>query len=212
MDEITNLIFLRGTLAGRPAFSHTARGETFWGFPLEVRRLSGTSDVVNVIAKRALLDAAEPGEGDKVCVTGEVRSFNNKSGVGSRLVITVYAKELTFARGPDANTVTLRGTLCRRPNLRCTPMGRVICDMMTAVNRRYGRSDYLPCIAWGRLAEEADNWDTGTKVLLTGRLQSRTYTKLLEEGPVERVAYEISLSSGEIIPAPDGEFRGSPAY
>jgi len=204
MDEITNCVILRGTLAGRPVFSHTVRQEEFWRFPLAVERLSGTPDRINILARRELMESLVVEEGEKLLVTGEVRSFNNRSGQGSRLVITVLAKTLEFAAGPDSNHVRLIGTLCRRPSLRRTPLGREISDMTLAVQRRYGRCDYLPCIAWGRQAEDAAGWQARDRVLLTGRIQSRNYIKVLENGSEERTAFEISAVNLRLIPEPDG--------
>lgn len=195
MDElkVTNYCSLRGAMAAVPRYSHSSRGEDFYSFPLEVCRLSGTSDTINVIARSSLLDQVEVVENSKLCVEGELRSFNNKSGQGPKLIITVFAREIWFDRGEDENTVELCGTLCKTPNLRVTPMGREICDLMLAVNRRYGRSDYLPCIAWGVRAREAACWDVGTNVSLTGRIQSRRYTKVIDGVSYEKVAFEVSV-------------------
>lgn len=134
-------------------------------------------------------------EAGRIQVTGELRSFNNKRGEGARLVITVFAKELGFTDGEDMNVIELAGTLCKPPNLRVTPMGRDICDLMLAVNRRCGRSDYLPCICWGRRAREYSQLQVGDRLSLTGRIQSRPYIKLIEGEPVEKVAYEVSIQA-----------------
>ena len=197
MDEsnIRNHAVLRGILAAAPAFSHMSRGERFFIFPIETRRLSGTADTINVIARESLLRSAEIMEAGRIQVTGELRSFNNKRGEGARLVITVFAKELGFTDGEDMNVIELAGTLCKPPNLRVTPMGRDICDLMLAVNRRCGRSDYLPCICWGRRAREYSQLQVGDRLSLTGRIQSRPYIKLIEGEPVEKVAYEVSIQA-----------------
>ena len=121
-------------------------------------------------------------------------SYNNKSGEGARLVITVFAKEIFLCSDDDENIIRLTGTLCKAPNRRTTPMGRDICDLMLAVNRRYGRSDYLPCITWGLTARKAAEWDTGTTVILTGRIQSRSYIKLTDGVPIEKTAFEVSVT------------------
>ena len=200
MDENLkiNSVELRGGVAGAIEFSHESRGEKFYRFPLEVERLSGTVDRLNIIARQELLAALDLSEKEKLCVRGELRSFNNKSGVGSRLVISVFARALAFEDGEDVNLVQLTGTLCKMPNIRVTPMGREICDLMLAVNRRYGRSDYLPCIAWGMLAREVAEWTVGDKLTLTGRIQSRRYIKLGEDGAqLEKVAFEVSISEAE---------------
>jgi len=195
MDEIniTNYAELCGTLAAAPVFSHSGRGESYYTFPLEVERLSGAFDTVNIIVRGSMLEGLELKESEKLCVMGELRSFNNRSGEGARLVITVFAKEIIFCDGEDTNIIRLIGTLCKKPNLRTTPMGRDICDLMVAVNRKYGRSDYLPCIVWGLKAKEASTWDVGTTVSLEGRLQSRSYIKLIDDVPTEKVAFEVSV-------------------
>ena len=195
MDEIniTNYAELCGVMAGAPEFSHSSRGESFYTFPLEIQRLSGVCDTVNVIVRGSILENTELKEAEKLCVMGELRSFNNKSGQGAKLVITVFAKEILLCEDDDTNIIRLIGTLCKKPNLRTTPMGRDICDLMLAVNRKYGRSDYLPCITWGIKAREAADWDVGTVVSLEGRLQSRTYIKLIDDIPVEKTAFEVSV-------------------
>ena len=121
-------------------------------------------------------------------------TFNNRRGPGAKLVITVFARDISLSDEPyDRNLILLSGTLCKPPNLRTTPMGRDICDLMLAVNRHYGRSDYLPCITWGARACETALWDVGTRVSLEGRLQSRSYIKVLDTGAVERTAFEVSV-------------------
>lgn len=196
MDENTsrNSAQLCGVIAAAPVFSHSGRGESFYTFPLEVARLSGATDKINIIVRDELMQSVELREAQKLCVKGELRSFNNKSGEGAKLVITVFAKELYLCDGDDLNEVHLVGTLCKKPNLRMTPMGRDICDLMLAVNRRYGRSDYLPCITWGLKAREASDWDTGTMVALDGRIQSRSYIKIVGGDPVEKTAFEVSVT------------------
>ena len=169
---------------------------------VETRRLSGAADTVNVTAREALLRAAQVMEAGRIRVTGELRSFNNRRGEGAKLVITVFAREIAFEDGEDMNRVELRGTLCKEPNLRATPMGREICDLMLAVNRRCGRSDYLPCIAWGRRARQCARLGVGSRVELTGRIQSRPYIKLVEGEPVEKVAYEVSAAEVRELTAP----------
>lgn len=192
--ETNNYARLCGVRTEEPSFSHSSRGLDFYRFPLTVERLSGNTDTLNILARKEQLAALGPGAQGKLCVTGEVRSFNSRRGTGARLVITVLARELAFCDEEDSNLVRLRGTLCKPPNLRSTPLGREICDLMLAVNRHYGRSDYLPCICWGLAAREAAGWDVGTHVQLEGRLQSRDYIKLTEAGPLQRTAFEISAT------------------
>ena len=196
MDEnvSSNLAVLCGTVAAAPVYSHSSRSESFYTFPLEIMRLSGTADRINVILRSELLESLEVSCDEKLRVIGELRSFNNKSGEGAKLVISVYAKEISFCGDEDENRIRLIGTLCKKPKLRSTPMGRDICDLMLAVNRRYGRSDYLPCITWGLKARTAAEWDVGTVVELEGRIQSRSYIKLIDEQPVEKTAFEVSVT------------------
>ena len=197
MDEALcrNTVELCGALAAAPRFSHLSRGERFFIFPVETRRLSGAVDTINVVAREALLAALRIEEAERLCVQGELRSFNNRREEGPKLVITVFARALSLAGGgEDVNAITLRGALCKPPVLRVTPMGRDICDLMLAVNRRCGRSDYLPCICWGARARAAALFDVGDGVELTGRVQSRQYIKLIDGEPVEKTAYEVSAS------------------
>ena len=196
MDEniSRNIAQLCGVIAAAPVFSHSGRGESFYTFPLEVARLSGATDKINIIVRDELMESVALNEAEKLCVKGELRSFNNKSGEGAKLVITVFAKELYLCDDDDLNEVHLVGTLCKKPNLRMTPMGRDICDLMLAVNRRCGRSDYLPCITWGLKARETAEWDTGTMVTLDGRIQSRSYVKIVGGDPVEKTAFEVSVT------------------
>ncbi len=203
MDESfpNNRVSLTGIPCGLPAFSHESRGSLFYTFPLAVERLSGYADRPNVILREEMLSAVRGGRSGMLRVDGELRSFNNRSGEGSRLVITVFARQI---EAPEAevweNAVELSGTLCKPPKVRVTPMGREICDLMLAVNRRYGRSDYLPCIAWGRNARLAALRSVGDRLALTGRIQSREYVKNREEGPVTRTAFEISASELRFLP------------
>lgn len=196
MDMISsnNHTRLCGVMAAAPVYSHSSRGQQFYTFPLEVQRLSGNIDTVNIIVRPEQLDSLEIEESSKICVSGQLRTFNNRNGEGAKLVISVFAREIYLGDEDDCNQVSLAGTLCKTPTLRCTPMGRDICDLMLAVNRHYGRSDYLPCICWGIKAREAAQWDVGTKLKLEGRIQSRHYIKLTDEGPVEKTAYEVSVT------------------
>lgn len=196
-----NSLLLRGYAAGEPRPSHTNHGEVYYTFPLSVPRLSGAEDLLNVLAPTGLLAAYPVKGGAPVQVAGQVRSFNNRSGVGSRLVISAFAQSLSPWDEPaPENLLALSGTLCKAPIHRHTPLGREICDLMLAVNRRYGRADYLPCIAWGSLARQCGELEVGDKVRLGGRLQSRTYQKVLPTRTEERTAYEISVMDLEVLP------------
>ena len=188
-----NHAVLRGTAAAEPVFSHTNHGVDFFLFPLTVPRLSGAEDRLNVVAPAPLLAGFPLTPGRQVEVAGEVRTFNNRTGPGSRLVITLLARALTETEEPPCNQLTLSGVLCKPPILRRTPLGREICDLMLAVNRRYGRADYLPCIAWGQVAMVTGQLPVGSTLALEGRVQSRVYTKVVDGVPQERTAYEVSI-------------------
>lgn len=196
MQTNNNKIFLRGRLAAPPSLSHVNHGVEYLLLPLSVCRLSGAEDTLHVVASREQLDALPPLEtGTPLTVSGEVRTFNNRSGVGSRLVVSVFAKALSQEEGEDENRLELSGTLCKPPVLRTTPLGRTICDMILAANRRYGRADYLPCIAWGSLAYRCGAMEVGDLLSLEGRLQSRVYTKEVDGQLQERTAFEVSVMS-----------------
>ena len=194
-----NHAVLRGTAAAEPVFSHTNHGVDFFLFPLTVPRLSGAEDRLNVVAPAPLLAGFPLTPGRQVEVAGEVRTFNNRTGPGSRLVITLLARALTETEEAPCNQLTLSGVLCKPPILRRTPLGREICDLMLAVNRRYGRADYLPCIAWGALAQRCAGLAVGDSVALEGRLQSRLYQKVVEGAVQERTAFEVSVTT--LVPA-----------
>ena len=140
-----------------------------------------------IVASEALLRVCPVDEGQSLRIVGQLRSFNNKSGQGNRLVITVFAQSIEPGDGSYFNRILLSGVL------RHTPLGRSICDVILAVNRHYGRADYLPCIAWGQTAVQIAGMDVGERLALEGRVQSRTYTKLLESGSEERTAFEVSI-------------------
>lgn len=188
----TNLVRLCGRIAGRPLYSHSSRGRDFHTLPLAVRRLSGAEDRLNLILRPEQLRSAVLGEEERLLVTGELRSFNSHRAEGPRLVLTVFVRELRFSDEEEQNLVRLRGALCREPRLRRTPLGREITDLMLAVNRSYGKADYLPCICWGALARQAALWTTGQRLRLEGRLQSREYLKITDGGPEKRTAFEVS--------------------
>ena len=192
MEHTGNQITLCGTLRALPEFSHSNHDRRFFRFELEVERLSGTADILPVIAAEDVLLAADLFAGGRFLVTGQIRSFNSRAETGRRLIISVFAETVTTTERPPENDVTLTGSICKPPVFRRTPLGREICDVMLAVPRMYRRTDYLPCILWGRTAQCAAELPIGTQIIITGRLQSRGYVKLLPEGAEDRVAYEIS--------------------
>ena len=193
MTDTNNHLLLQGTALEEPAVSHENHSQRFCSFPLSVRRLSGQSDVIHVIATPQQLQPLLPLAGRHLALEGQLRSFNNKTGPGNRLVISAFAHTLSPSSGEDLNCIRLRGVLCKPPVLRRTPLGRSISDMMLAVNRRYGRSDYLPCIAWGQVAMLTARLDVGSPLSLEGRIQSRSYTKVINGESFERTAYEVSI-------------------
>lgn len=195
MEGMNNIVELCGSIADKPKFSHVGGNDNYFSFPLDMERLSGFVDTINIIVRQDMMEQLEIEYTRHLAVTGELRSYNNKRGEGSRLVISVFAKELLFTDDEDKNIVQLTGAVCKRPTLRKTPMGRQICDIMLAVNRRYGRSDYLPCIAWGRLAENTADLKIGDTLSLEGRIQSRKYIKNENGVLTERTAYEVSIVS-----------------
>lgn len=197
-----NQIRLHGEILEPATYSHTSHGMDYYIFPFGVTRLSGVKDQVKVLCSQELLQGLLPDSLDSVVsltVIGEIRSFNNHHGSGRRLVITVHASSLWKEEGEDENCLSLAGTLCKPSIHRRTPLGRDICDMMLAVNRSYGRTDYLPCISWGSLAQKCGHLSVGTHVAVEGRLQSRIYTKKLSESTEERTAFEISVAELNLL-------------
>ena len=189
--QTRNEVLLEGTALEAPVLSHENHGTRFYRFPLQVPRLSGTPDTLPVLVPEPLLDTVQTEA--PLRVQGQLRSFDNRSGVGNRLVLTVYAQAIQPGTGEPCNRILLSGALCKPPIFRRTPLGRSICDLMLAVSRRYGRADYLPVIAWGQLAVRAARLQVGDPLSLEGRVQSRAYRKVLEDGSIQdRVAYEVS--------------------
>lgn len=195
MDEAINNNYaeISGTLVQLPCPSHESRGEQFYKAVVAVKRLSGTDDILNVIIREKLLRGLTLKENDHVHIFGQLRSFNNKSGSGARLIISLFARDIIPEPCEERNDILLRGTICKPPTLRKTPLGREISDFMLAVNRKYGRSDYLPCIAWGQSARAISAKPVGTILTVSGRFQSRQYIKTENGAPVQKTAYEVSV-------------------
>lgn len=204
-----NHLVLVGKVASEKTFSHEIYGEKFYSFILEVPRLSEISDKIPVTISERLITQQDIAVGKKVVVEGQFRSYNGYENEKSRLILTVFAKEITFKPDDEelqvskdivSNEVTLVGYVCKAPIYRQTPFKREIADLLLAVNRAYNKSDYIPCIAWGRNARYCQNMEVGTEVRIVGRVQSRGYEKKLEDGSVlNKVAYEVSVISMEII-------------
>ena len=199
MEHSANHITLRGTLASLPQFSHENHGRRFFRFLLEVPRLSGTVDMLPVIAEEGILNSFGLSDGEMLTVAGQVRSHNVRNDGKRHLLIFVFANAIICEDGEPINDCVLEGPICREPTYRRTPLGREICDVMLAVPRAFKRADYLPCILWGRTALEVSRCHTRDRVQICGRLQSRSYTKVTENGSEERTAYEISALTAEIL-------------
>lgn len=205
-----NHLVLVGKVTSDKRFSHEIYGEKFYIFDLAVPRLSGNADIIPITVSERLLSINDLQIDSKITVEGQFRSYNSYENERNKLVLTVFAKDIKFVEDQDAeievskdvvsNEVTLNGYICKKPIYRQTPFGREISDLLLAVNRAYNKSDYIPCIAWGRNARFCENIPVGTEVKIVGRVQSRTYEKKYEDGRVEtKVAYEVSVSSLEVV-------------
>lgn len=193
--ENNNIAHIRGTVQEEPKFSHEILGEGFYDLKLNVPRLSEQYDSIPVTISERLL--GDTSIGDELSIDGQFRSYNKLEDGKSKLILTLFAKELV----PDdittnSNTISLTGYICKNPIYRTTPFGREICDCLIAVNRAYNKSDYIPCIAWGRNARFVKNLEIGAKVTVVGRIQSREYQKKYSDEDIEtKTAYEVSISS-----------------
>lgn len=205
-----NHLVLVGKVTSDKRFSHEIYGEKFYIFDLAVPRLSGNADIIPITVSERLLSINDLQIDSKITVEGQFRSYNSYENERNKLVLTVFAKDIKFVENQDeeievskdvvSNEVTLNGYICKKPIYRQTPFGREISDLLLAVNRAYNKSDYIPCIAWGRNARFCENIPVGTEVKIVGRVQSRTYEKKYEDGRVEtKVAYEVSVSSLEVV-------------
>jgi len=197
-----NNVIIKGKISKLPTYSHTVMGEGFFEMFVEVERLSNETDILPVTISERLIENFEIG--DQIGICGQFRSYNKLDDGKSKLMLTVFVKELISPEDiSEINQIYLIGYICKEPIYRTTPFGREICDVLLAVNRAYNKSDYLPCIAWGRNARFVKDLGVGEKLELQGRLQSRKYQKKLDDGSFEtRVAYEISVSSVMIAREP----------
>lgn len=198
-----NQIKLVGTIVSDKTYSHEVYGEGFYTFDLEVPRLSDTSDIIPVLCSERLIAGLDYHIGQKVVIDGQYRSHNNLENDKNKLVLTVFVKEIRLQTPEDENANTneiiLNGYICKKPIYRTTPFGREIADILLAVNRAYNKSDYIPCIAWGRNARFCERMEIGQNVKVFGRIQSRQYEKKLDNGTSEiRRAYEVSVSKMEL--------------
>lgn len=219
MDTVyseNNHIVLVGKVTSEKKFSHEIYGEKFYIFDLSVPRLSGNSDIIPITISERLMVNGDLPVGTKITVEGQFRSYNSYGEGKNKLVLTVFAKNVELLEDQESevearkdfvsNEVTLIGYICKKPIYRQTPFGREIADILLAVNRAYSKSDYIPCIAWGRTARFCENMEVGTEVKVIGRVQSRQYEKKYEDGTVEnKVAYEVSVGSLEVINQEDDD-------
>ena len=194
MEITTNQLSLTGVIMENPQFDHEVFGEAFFRTVLSVPRLSGAFDLLPLTISERLM-GEDFQQGATVAIGGQLRSYNKVMGGAGRLLLTAFAQHLRpVDEEENPNTVFLSGALCKPPSFRTTPFGREIADLMLAVNRSYGKSDYIPCIAWGRTARFASGLNVGDHVQLQGRFQSRVYQKLPDGTVQERTAYEVSVS------------------
>ena len=194
----------QGEIVSEFVFSHEVFGEGFYMLEISVRRLSNSYDVIPLMISERLIDVTQDYRGETIAVSGQFRSYNRHEEKKNRLVLSVFVRELEFAEEePESsrtNQIFLEGYICKMPVYRKTPLGREIADLLVAVNRPYGKSDYIPCICWGRNARYASGFEVGAHIQLWGRIQSREYTKKISEEEIERrIAYEVSVSKLEFI-------------
>ena len=203
--EKNNKVYFMGEIISDATFSHEVYGEGFYEFYVRVMRLSGQADVLPVTISERLIRDSDLKVGSVICALGQFRSYNKLENGRSRLMLTVFVRELvegTAAMNP--NSIVLSGYICKPPIYRTTPFNREIADLLVAVNRAYNKSDYIPCIAWGRNARFVQNLKVGDRVALSGRIQSREYQKRLSETDVVTMtAYEVSVS--KLAAFEDGE-------
>ncbi len=197
-----NMVTISGKVVSSIEFSHEVYGEGFYYFMLDVPRLSESCDKIPVTISERLASKDKLEIGTVIEVEGQFRSYNSYNNEGNRLLLTVFARDITFLEDEkkikNPNQIYLNGFICKRPIYRTTPFGREITDLLLAVNRPYNKSDYIPCIAWGRNARFSESLTVGDNIKVWGRIQSRTYQKKLESGDVlTKVAYEVSISKME---------------
>ena len=206
VDQVieNNQVIMAGEIVSEFVFSHEVFGEGFYMLEISVRRLSNSYDVIPLMISERLIDVTRDYRGETIAVSGQFRSYNRHEEKKNRLVLSVFVRDLEFAEEePESsrtNQIFLEGYICKMPVYRKTPLGREIADLLVAVNRPYGKSDYIPCICWGRNARYASGFEVGAHIQLWGRIQSREYTKKISEEEIERrIAYEVSVSKLEFI-------------
>ena len=206
MDKIfeNNTVEVAGEVVTEPEYSHETFGEQFYIFSISVKRLSGMLDTIPVTISERAINISEIRVGKRFKIYGQFRSFNKHMENEHRLILSVFARDIMELDDNqldvNENYIFLDGYICKEPLYRKTPLGREIADLLVAVNRSYGKSDYIPCISWGRNARYASGLDVGTHIKICGRIQSREYTKRISETESEqRMAYEVSVSGIELV-------------
>lgn len=210
--SLNNEVELTGIVESELKFSHEVYGEGFYSFVVKVLRLSDISDLINVTVSERLLQNFSLKIGDTVRINGQFRSYNNYTENGNKLILTVFARDIDInpedVNFKNPNHIFLNGFLCKKPVYRTTPFGREITDILIAVNRAYNKSDYIPCIAWGRNARFAGNLEVGENIKIWGRIQSREYQKKISDTEtITKTAYEISVSKMESATKPNIQFE-----
>ncbi len=207
IDKIieNNKVCITGEVVSDFRYSHEVFGEGFYMLDVSVNRLSDMADVIPLMISERLIDVTKDYRGQKLAVMGQFRSYNRHEGLKNKLVLSIFVREFEFTdeypvEQAKSNQIYLDGYICKPPVYRKTPLGREIADVLIAVNRPYGKSDYIPCIAWGRNARYAQTLEVGTHLNVWGRVQSREYTKRIDEEEIEkRIAYEVSVSKIEVV-------------
>lgn len=195
MEKPSNKVYLRGVIVTEKRFSHEVYGEGFYEMDVAVKRLSGQEDVLPITISERLIEKEKLEVGESISLIGQFRSYNKMVDGKSKLMLTVFVREMApFDFSVNPNNIILTGYICKPPIYRTTPFNREICDLLVAVNRAYNKSDYIPCIAWGRNARFVRGIEVGEKVALVGRIQSREYQKRTETDVKTLTAYEVSVS------------------
>lgn len=204
IKDKTNTVYIEGDIDGMPKLSYEEHGEKFYETIVKIPRLSGNADYLPITVSERLLMSEIP-SGDHICALGQFRSYNKIIDGKARLFLTVFVREvLDKPISKNPNQIIIAGYICKPPIYRITPLNREIADLLIAVNRNYGKSDYIPAIAWGRNANFADKLEVGDKIVVSGRIQSRQYEKATDKGIETRTAYEVSIASISAVDSEEG--------
>ena len=195
-----NKVYLQGEVVSEPVYSHEVLNEGFYNLDISIPRLSGQNDIIPITISERLMNDFQIDIGKKICGNGQFRSYNKMEDGKSKLMLTVFLREvMPFYDSDNPNIIEITGYVCKEPIFRTTPFKREISDVLLAVNRSYNKSDYLPCIAWGKNARFVKNFNVGDKVTVSGRIQSRDYQKKINDEMITKTAYEVSLNRIELV-------------